>query len=122
MKENSEKIGTTLKKKIYHSNISDKWAKINSGGKEIRKKKEKKRKRDFEGIEGEKIIRVRNENQTKRKMKLKMKKGKGRRMAKWSGRWQQWNWIFEYKNSEHLGIKFKKCNHNHHINNQWAKH
>ena len=46
-------------------------------------------KNDFERIKGEEIIRVRNENQTKRKMKLKMKKGKGRRMAKWSGRWQQ---------------------------------
>ena len=49
----------------------------------------KRRKSDFERSGEEEIIRVRNENQTKRKMKLKMKKGKGRRMAKWSGRWQQ---------------------------------
>ena len=30
-------------------------------------------------------------------------------------------WVLKYNNNEHLGIKLKKCNNHHHINNQRAK-
>ena len=50
-----------MKKNIHHSNINNKWAKINTGVKGIRRKKERKsyeiskgKKNYFEGIEGKK--------------------------------------------------------------------
>ena len=61
-----------MDKKIHHSNINNKGAKINTGGMGIRRKKERKnayemsrgKESDFERIEGE-ILRVRSENKTK---------------------------------------------------------
>ena len=39
---NSEKVGTKLEKKIHHSNVNNKWAKINTGGMGTRRKKKEK--------------------------------------------------------------------------------
>ena len=60
----------------------------------------KGRKSDFESIEGEEIIRVRNENQAKReKMKFNTKKiqkdKKCKRKAKWRKKWEEYSMRFK---------------------------
>ena len=60
-----------MKKKIHHSDINNKWAKIITGGMGLRRKKQKAheisrgKKSDFERIEGEERLREGNENQAK---------------------------------------------------------
>ena len=68
-----KRLATNLKKKIHQSNVNNKWAKINTSGMWIRRKKKEKKdyetsgrkKSDFKRIEGEEIPRVRNKNQAK---------------------------------------------------------
>ena len=63
---------------------------------------------------------MKNENQAKKgkKLKFKMKKRKGRRRQNRVEEGNSEIWDLKYKNNKDLGIKMKKCNNNHHINQQ----
>ena len=79
------------------------------------------KRRDFESINRDRVLRVRNENQAKGKKNLKWNKGRagGRQNAVGEGNGKIWD--LKCTNSEDLEIKLKKCSNYHHIHNQQIK-